>query len=120
MAGLPEDADVGVAPHSLRAVSAEGLREVLSLGLGPVHMHLAETVAEVEEERTATGARPVEWLLDHAGLDEAWCLVHCTQMEPRETLRLAATGAVAAFVLLRGVKAPAAETADAEVVHAAA
>jgi sugar phosphate permease len=32
----------------------------------------------------------------------------------------AATGAVAAFVLLRGVKAPAAETADAEVVHAAA
>jgi formimidoylglutamate deiminase len=95
LAALGEDADLGVAPHSLRAVSPEGLREVLALGLGPVHMHLAETVAEVEEVRAATGLRPVEWLLDHVGVDEAWCLVHCTQMAEAETLRLAATGAVA-------------------------
>ncbi len=95
LAGLPEDADLGVAPHSLRAVSAEGLREVLAMGIGPVHMHLAETVAEVEEVRAATGQRPVEWLLDHVGVDGGWCLIHCTQMEAHETLRLAATGAVA-------------------------
>ncbi len=95
LAGLPGDADLGVAPHSLRAVSPEGLREVLALGLGPVHMHLAETVAEVAEVRAATGLRPAEWLLEHVGVDEAWCLIHCTQMEPHETLRLAATGAVA-------------------------
>jgi formimidoylglutamate deiminase len=92
---LPPDTDLGVAPHSLRAVSGDGLREVLAEGLTPVHMHLAETVGEVEEVRAATGARPVEWLLDHAGVDEGWCLIHCTQMEPHETLRLAATGAVA-------------------------
>lgn len=92
---LPGDADLGVAPHSLRAVSPEGLALVLSLGVGPVHMHLAEQVAEVDEVLAATGARPVEWLLDHAGVDEGWCLIHCTQMLPRETLALAATGAVA-------------------------
>lgn len=92
---LPPDADLGAAPHSLRAVSEEGLREVLAEGLTPVHMHLAETLEEVAEVRAATGARPVEWLLDHAGVDEAWCPIHCTQMEPAETLRLAATGAVA-------------------------
>ncbi len=92
---LPPDTDLGAAPHSLRAVSEDGLREVLAEGLTPVHMHLAETPGEVEEVRAATGARPVAWLLDHAGVDEAWCLIHCTQMEPRETLRLAATGAVA-------------------------
>lgn len=90
--GLP-DAVLGTAPHSLRAVSPEGLAAAAALG-GPVHMHLAETVAEVEEVRAATGARPVEWLLDHADVG-AWCLIHCTQMEPRETERLAATGAVA-------------------------
>ncbi|HVG48231.1 MAG TPA: formimidoylglutamate deiminase [Rubellimicrobium sp.] len=92
---LAPDADLGAAPHSLRAVSADGLREVLAEGVGPVHMHLAETVAEVEEVRAATGARPVEWLLANAGVDEGWCLIHCTQMEPRETLALAITGAVA-------------------------
>jgi formimidoylglutamate deiminase len=92
---LPPDADLGVAPHSLRAVSEDGLREVLAERMTPVHMHLAETVAEVEEVRAATGARPVEWLLDHVGVDEAWCLIHCTQMEPQETLALALTGAVA-------------------------
>ena len=79
----------------MRAVSPEGLRAVLALGAGPVHMHLAETVAEVEEVRAATGLRPAEWLLENAGVDQGWCLIHCTQMLPHETLRLAATGAVA-------------------------
>lgn len=92
---LPPDADLGLAPHSLRAVSAEALRDMATWGVGPIHMHLAEQVAEVEEVRQATGARPAEWLLDNLGVDEAWCLIHCTQMEPHETLRLAATGAVA-------------------------
>lgn len=95
LAGLPADAGLGVAPHSLRAVSAEALRDLAAGATGPIHMHLAETGAEVEEVRAATGLRPVEWLLDHVPVDAAWCLVHCTQMEPHETQRLAATGAVA-------------------------
>lgn len=89
------DAVLGTAPHSLRAVSEEGLRTILAGETGPVHMHLAETVAEVEAICAATGARPVEWLLDRFAVDEGWCLIHCTQMKPDETLRLAATGAVA-------------------------
>lgn len=91
---LPNDARIGIAPHSLRAVPRESLA---SLGaLAPrVHMHLAEQVAEVEEVEAAWGQRPVAWLLDHVGVDERWCLIHCTQMLPEETVALARTGAVA-------------------------
>lgn len=93
---LPEDAILGVAPHSLRAVTPEGLAACQTLRPdAPLHMHLAEQVAEVEEVRAARGARPVEWLLDHAPVDGRWCLIHITQMERAETLALAATGAVA-------------------------
>jgi formimidoylglutamate deiminase len=91
---LPGDAAIGVAPHSLRAVSREGLRDVVALG-GPLHMHLAEQVAEVEEIEAAYGQRPVDWLLDHHEVDARWCLIHCTQMTGDETVRLARTRAVA-------------------------
>ena len=93
--GLPADTLLGVAPHSLRAVSPQGLAQVAALGDGPIHMHLAEQRAEVAEVLAARGARPVEWLLDHAAVDPRWCLIHCTQMHPIETRQLAATGAVA-------------------------
>ncbi len=90
------DDRIGVAPHSLRAVDAGGMAAALALaGDGPVHMHLAEQVAEVEEVQAHRGARPVTWLLDNHAVDARWCLIHCTQMTPEETTRLAATGAVA-------------------------
>ena len=92
--GLPADTILGVAPHSLRAVAPGMLADLAGLG-GPVHMHLAEQHAEVAEVRAAYGARPVEWLLDNADVDERWCLIHCTQMDPPETVALARTGAVA-------------------------
>lgn len=93
---LPEDAAIGVAPHSLRAVSPEGLTIAANLRPNaPLHMHLAEQVAEVEEILAHRGARPVEWLLDAAAVDARWCLIHCTQMTRAETNALAATGAVA-------------------------
>ncbi|MET4130342.1 formimidoylglutamate deiminase [Roseovarius sp. MBR-6] len=95
IAHLPVDTALGVAPHSLRAVSPEGLRAVTALGAGPIHMHLAEQVAEVEEVQAAWGARPVEWLLANVQVDPRLCLIHCTQMQPQETRALAATGAVA-------------------------
>jgi formimidoylglutamate deiminase len=96
VAALPRDACLGIAPHSLRAVSAEGLAACVGLRPDePLHMHLAEQLAEVEEVQAATGARPVEWLLDNAAVDDRWCLIHCTQMQPHETRALAASGAVA-------------------------
>ncbi len=94
LAALPADTVLGAAPHSLRAVAPEGLRQVADLP-GPLHMHLAEQMAEVEEVQAATGKRPVEWLLAQENVDSRWCLIHCTQMQPHETLALAATGAVA-------------------------
>jgi len=58
-------------------------------------MHLAEQVGEVEEIVGARGSRPVAWLLDKHEVTSNWCLIHCTQMLPEETLGLARTGAVA-------------------------
>lgn len=93
---LPEDCIIGVAPHSLRAVRREGLASAIGLaGKTPLHMHLAEQVAEVNEVKKAWGARPVEWLLENHEVGETWCLIHCTQMQTRETTGLAKTGAVA-------------------------
>lgn len=94
--GLSEDAQIGVAPHSLRAVASETLKAYADqFPAGPIHMHLAEQIPEVEEVQAQWGARPVEWALEHMALDDRWCLIHCTQMTPSETIRLAATGAVA-------------------------
>jgi formimidoylglutamate deiminase len=92
--GLPADANIGVAPHSLRAVTPDQIRALQSFG-GPIHMHLAEQVAEVEEIEAAYGARPVEWALANVEVDPRWCMIHCTQMTEAETRGLAATGAVA-------------------------
>lgn len=94
MAALPEDAVLGVAPHSLRAVTGAGLEFAATLG-GPVHIHVAEQMAEVDEVRAHTDARPVEWLLGNADVDGRWCAIHATQMLPSETEALARSGAVA-------------------------
>ncbi|MEM9250429.1 MAG: formimidoylglutamate deiminase [Pseudomonadota bacterium] len=91
-----EDARLGVAPHSLRAVDRAGLDLVCARGGGgPVHMHVAEQIAEVDEVAQALGARPVQWVLDNLPVGSNWCLIHCTQMTDDETLRLARSGAVA-------------------------
>ena len=95
LGALPPDAVLGAAPHSLRAVAPQDAATVAAMTDGPVHMHLAEQVAEVDEVRAALGARPVEWVLENVGPDSRWCLIHCTQMEPAETEGLARTGAAA-------------------------
>ena len=50
---------------------------------------------EVEDCIAWSGARPVEWLLDHASVDERWCLIHATHMTEDETRRMAKSGAIA-------------------------
>jgi formiminoglutamate deiminase len=91
-----DNAVVGVAPHSLRAVTPDSLRDVLELaGEGPVHIHVAEQVKEVEDCVAWSGRRPVAWLLDHAPVDARWCLIHATHLDAGETRGIAASGAVA-------------------------
>jgi formimidoylglutamate deiminase len=96
LASLPQDAVLGIAPHSLRAVPPEDLVALVHLRPdAPIHMHLAETLGEVDEVLAALGARPVEWALDNLPLSSRWCLIHLTQMVPHETIAMARTGAVA-------------------------
>ncbi|AWK89409.1 formimidoylglutamate deiminase [Azospirillum thermophilum] len=91
---------VGLALHSLRAVTPEEMRDALA-GLeaiapgAPIHIHIAEQTAEVDDCVAWSGRRPVEWLLDNAPVDGRWCLVHATHLTGTEVTGLAATGAVA-------------------------
>jgi len=87
---------IGIAPHSLRAATPSELGELISLARdGPIHIHAAEQIKEVDDSVASLGARPVRWLLDHAGVDENWCLIHATHMDEGETGDLARSGAVA-------------------------
>ena len=88
---------VGIGAHSLRAVSAPSLAAIAEAGRkagGPIHLHIAEQQREVDQCLAAYERRPVRWLLENAGVDEHWCLVHATHMDADETQRLAESGAV--------------------------
>ena len=89
-------ANIGIAPHSLRAVSQSSLSSAHALAAGqPFHIHIAEQDAEVDEIQQAWNARPVEWLLENHSIDPTWCLIHATQMNASETKKLAQSGAIA-------------------------
>jgi formimidoylglutamate deiminase len=98
VAAVP-DARLGVAPHSLRAVEPAELRELVT-GVrerdprAPVHVHVAEQTAEVEDCVARFGSRPVRLLLDDVGVDEHFCAIHATHLEDDEVRDLAASGAV--------------------------
>ena len=89
----------GVAPHSLRAVPPPALAELLA-GLdaidatAPIHIHIAEQMQEVRDSIAHSGARPLQWLLDHAPVDPRWCLVHATHLDDPEREGAARCGAV--------------------------
>ena len=91
---------LGLAPHSLRAVPPDSLREAVA-GItalnahAPIHIHIAEQIQEVEDCIAWSGQRPVQWLLDHACVDQRWCLIHATHMTDSEYAAAARTGAVA-------------------------
>lgn len=89
------DAVVGVAPHSLRAVTPEELVAMPGLaGSGPIHIHVAEQTKEVDDCLSWSGARPVEWLLANAPVDKRWCLIHSTHATEAEWRGVAQAGAV--------------------------
>ena len=89
---------LGMALHSLRAVPASSMTEVIShfkdrAHSCPIHIHIAEQTQEVEQSIKALGKRPVEWLLDKYDIDKQWCLIHATHMTPKETAQVAKSGA---------------------------
>ena len=91
-----EGIELGIALHSLRAVSPEMIDEAVSQAQqGPIHIHISEQLREVEQCVNWSGKRPVEWLLDHSEVGERWCLLHATHMTESEISAFAKTGAIA-------------------------
>jgi formimidoylglutamate deiminase len=89
--------EVGAAPHSLRAA---GIDQILELATAlpqerPLHIHIAEQQAEVQQSLDFCGQRPVAYLFGQLGIDARWCLVHATHLNEAELAQLAASGAVA-------------------------
>ncbi len=96
VAALPDDCQVGIAPHSLRATCPDDLAAVLQAHQsGPIHIHIAEQPKEVADITEWLGARPVEWLLQNADVSADWCLIHATHMTETETKDMAKSAAVA-------------------------
>ncbi|MDE0002862.1 MAG: formimidoylglutamate deiminase [Rhodospirillaceae bacterium] len=88
---------VGIGAHSLRAVTRSSLRRLTDVSKRdecPMHMHIAEQSAEVDQCLAAYNARPVEWLVRELSPDDRWCLVHATHISAEELASLCECGAV--------------------------
>ncbi len=93
-----ENFRLGVAIHSLRAVGAGPICELLDselLRTRPIHIHVAEQQREVEDCVAVHGRRPVDYLLDLVDVDARYCLVHATHTTASERVRMVASGAIA-------------------------
>ncbi|MEH6436981.1 formimidoylglutamate deiminase [Massilia sp. DD77] len=89
--------EVGAAPHSLRAATLDQVRALAAAlpPARPLHIHIAEQQAEVEQCLAYAGKRPVEYLMDGVALDARWCMVHATHLNDGEVQALARSGAIA-------------------------
>jgi formimidoylglutamate deiminase len=85
---------IGMALHSLRAVSPEMAKDAVALmSEEPIHIHISEQTKEVDQCVDWSGKRPVEWLLENINVDRRWCLIHATHMTDAEIIALAQTHA---------------------------
>lgn len=87
---------VGVAPHSVRAVPLDDLREIAEWGRGaglPVHMHVSEQVAENAACLREYGLTPVELLHREGVLHSGFTAVHAIHITAEEIAKLADAGA---------------------------
>ena len=94
-----EGVRIGCALHSLRAVPEAAMHEVLAAlpTDSRIHIHISEQTVEVDECIALRGARPVQWLLDHAEVTSRWTLVHATHLDDAEVQGIARSGATVAI-----------------------
>jgi formimidoylglutamate deiminase len=94
-----EGVRIGCALHSLRAVPEAAMLDVLAAlpDDSRIHIHISEQTAEVDECVALRGARPVQWLLDHAEVTSRWTLVHATHLDRAEVRAIARSGATVAI-----------------------
>lgn len=90
-------ARLGLAFHSLRAVTGDEIAAIMKTvpGHAPIHIHVAEQEREVAASIAHSGRRPVERLYDIADVDDRWCLVHATHVTDAEVTMIAHSGAIA-------------------------
>ena len=88
--------NVGVAPHSIRAVELATLRELIhgarALGM-PIHLHAAEQPGEIAMCVAENGAPPVRLFAREKLLGPDVTLVHAIHVEPDEIEAVGAAGA---------------------------
>jgi formimidoylglutamate deiminase len=87
---------VGVAPHSVRACSAEWLSEIGSYATSEglvLHVHADEQPREIEECLAEHGVRPIELLSQTGCLTERTTVVHATHADAGELDLLRDAGA---------------------------
>jgi formimidoylglutamate deiminase len=83
---------LGVAPHSIRAVPLDYLREVCAYARAAalsVHMHIAEQPAEVAACQREHGRTPIALLANEDLLDARFTAVHAIHVAPAEVEALA-------------------------------
>jgi len=95
-----DNSNVGIAPHSLRAVDLASLTSAVSHvrsldDKAPIHIHIAEQQQEVDDCLAHSGKRPVQWLLDNIELDAQWCLIHATHINEQERQGIIQSQAIA-------------------------
>lgn len=96
-AGAPATAWVGVAPHSVRAVPLDYLKQVVRFADErslPVHMHIAEQQAEVSACIAEYGRSPVALLQTEGLLSERFTGVHMIHVTPKAIEMMAAARAI--------------------------
>ncbi|WP_342378843.1 formimidoylglutamate deiminase [Myxococcus stipitatus] len=81
---------VGLAPHSVRAVTKEWLKVIAGVRGFPVHMHVAEQPKEIEACLAEHGRRPVELLSDLGLLRPDFTAVHGVHLTAEEVSMLGA------------------------------
>lgn len=93
--GGAKDVRIGVAPHSVRAVSVGQVREIGAFAKRSgcmVHMHVAEQPREVEACLADHGCRVVELLEQTGILSPKFVAVHATHVSDAEIALLARSG----------------------------
>jgi formiminoglutamate deiminase len=88
---------VGAAVHSVRAVPARELPDVVEAAAGrPLHVHVSEQPAENEACLAGYGCTPVRLLHDTGVLGPRTTAVHATHLDPGDVVLLGATGTTVA------------------------
>ena len=90
------DGEIGIAPHSLRAVALDDLEWAATTYAGkPSHIHISEQTKEVDDCLAAHNKRPIDLFFDTIDAGRNWYLIHATHADAGEISRMARAQVVA-------------------------